>query len=968
MFCNLKTRSYYSMSRSSISIDDIIVHAHDRKMDCACLVDIDVMYGALEFYTKAVAANLKPILGLSTKIDNQEYIFIAKNYQGYLKLCVLSSAINHQEKFKVEDFASDDIVLISQFKAPGFKNYYQPDDLAIHEALFANKDDYKKFKALIAINKGILYDEVEDDQEIADKYLYDEAQAQAIFSKQQLDNTSKLLDSINLKIDLNTQNHFVQFSNKHKAYDLLQERCRQGLIKRFGEKVEKKYIDRIKYELDIIHKMGFDDYFLVVQDYVAFAKQKNIAVGPGRGSAAGSLVSYVLQITDIDPLQYGLIFERFLNSHRQTKPDIDIDFMDNRRQEIIDYLFTKYGKDRVAHIITFQKIKIKTAIRDIARILDIDLKIVNLICKSISDWFDTDIEATVKEKKVIADYEAKYPQLFELAKFIMGAPRQIGTHAAGIVICNKPLQEVIPTTLSAEGLNTTQYSMEWIEPTGLIKMDILGLVNLSIINDCVDEINKHATKKFDIEKIPLDDLKVFKQLCAGNTLGIFQLESPGMTRVIQKIQPKSIEDISIASALFRPGPQANIPTYVANKKKPDSIEYIDDRLTPVIAPTYGIIIYQEQVIQTVCLVANWSLAEADIFRRAISKKQFDKIAKIKADFIKAAINNNYTEAKANQIFDYLIKFASYGFNHSHSIAYALIAYQMAYLKTYYPLQFYTCLLTYNPVAKINIYLQEAKANGITILPPDINHSDVGFSIYKNNIIFGFAPIKGIGGETVSKILTARAKAKSWDNFEDCLKDLIANGVGESALQLLIKAGCFDCFFNKQIPNRASILASLSDVYQAIKTYTPKYGYLKSITYTTIEENKETKKKENDEQFGLLGISFTAHPIVEIKENNAELMKDVFNLNYIINEGQMRQPYKTLIYVSKIRLIKTKTGLNMAFVSCEDETRSLTDAVTFNSILDNPQQRLMFQTNKYLLVEVVKSSKSIKINKVLKEVA
>lgn len=967
MYTNIKTRSHYSMAMSSISIDDIINHARENKQQYVCLVDVNVMYGALEFYTKAVAAGLKPVIGLSVYVEKDEYVLLARDYKGYIVLCNLSSAINHNKKWKLSDFGSDHVTVISKNKAPGFNNWVKDEDLAIHESLFVSKSDFSKYKALLAINKGCLYDEIEDNKEIASKYLLDDAQAQKIFTPAQINLTSKLLNEINLNIPLNKENFFVKFDPKKNSNLLLQERCRQGLIKRLGEKVPKKYIERIKYELDIIHKMGFDDYFLVVQDYVAFAKQNNIMVGPGRGSAAGSLVSYVLEITNIDPLQYGLIFERFLNSHRQTKPDIDIDFMDNRRQEVIDYLFNKYGQDKVGHIITFQKIKIKTAIRDIARILNIDLSIVNMICKSISDWFDTDIDTVVKEKKVVAEYEKKYPQLFELARFIMGMPRQIGTHAAGIVICNQPLHDVVPTTLSAEGTNTVQYSMEYIEPVGLIKMDILGLVNLSIINDCVDEINKHAKKTFDINQIPLDDQKVFKQLCLGNTLGIFQLESPGMTNVVRKIQPKSIEDISIASALFRPGPQANIPTYLKNKKDPDAIEYIDERLKDILAPTYGIIIYQEQVIQTLCLVANWSLAQADIVRRAISKKKLDKLEGIEKEFIDSAIKNGYSEKKANEIFAYLLKFASYGFNHSHSIAYALVSYQLAYLKTYYPNQFYACLLSYNPTSKAANYLAEAKNNGITSLPPDINHSQVGFSIYDGKIIFGLGAIKGIGAAGIEKVLVARKEAKEWKSIKDCIRDLVKNGVGQSTLEILAKAGCFDCFINKDLPNRSSIIASLESIVKAVKTYTPKYGYLSNITYTKIQDNKETSKKENQDQFDILGIAFSAHPILEIKEANQELMKDAFTLSYIKNEAQPYVKYKTLVYINSFRKIKTKTGTNMAFISLEDETMTITDAVTFNNVLDNVEQAPLLGKEKYLYCTVSKSGRSLRIDKIIKEV-
>ncbi len=967
MYINLKTRSYYSMSISSISIDDIIDFAKKQKAKYVSLVDINVMYGALEFYFKANAAGLKPVIGLSVFKDNEESIFIAKNYNGYIKLCGISSCVCHNKDLDPLKYACDDLIVISAKKLNGFKNHFTPEQLPLHEALFVNKQDYKKYKALLAMNQEIMYDEVQDDENIAKKHLLTDEQANKLFSKEQLANLDKLVESIDWTIDFN-QNHFVKFDKKYKSYDLLQERVRQGFIQRFGEKVSKKYIERAKYELDIIHKMGFDDYFLVVQDYVAYAKQHNIAVGPGRGSAAGSLISYLLNITDIDPLEYNLIFERFLNSQRKTKPDIDIDFMDNRRQEIFDYLFTKYGADKVAHIITFQKIKIKTAIRDIGRILGIELPTINLICKNISDIFDTDLDSTIKEKKVLQDYESKYPQLFELAKFIIDMPRQIGMHAAGVVICDKPLDQVLPTTLSAEGTNTTQYSMEYIESVGLIKMDILGLVNLSIIADCVDEINKHAEKKFDIEKIPLDDQKVFNQLTQGNTIGIFQLESPGMTRVVRQIKPKNIEDISAASALFRPGPQANIPLYLENKKNPDKIEYIDEKLKDILAPTYGIIVYQEQVIQVLCQVANWSLAQADIVRRAISKKHVDKLLNIQKEFIEGASKNGYSKAKAEKIYEYLLRFASYGFNHSHSIAYALVSYQLAYLKTYYPREFYSCLLTYNngATAKVNQYLHEAKQNGIIILPPSINHSQAGFSLYNKKIIFGFGCLKGIGTETLNKILTAREK-KQFKNLNEAFLELNNAGVGEAAVEILIKAGCFDELFDDKCPNRISLLTSLHDVYSSFKHVTTKYGKIGKTTYIKVEQTEKQTELDKDEQFKILGITFDKHPIETLKAKDPESYKDCFTLNYVMEQESKTNKYKVLVYINSIRKIKTKTGIDMAWISCEDETRLVSNATCFSNILHDPVQAKLLDKKKFLIVEVNKTSTSLKFNKIIKEI-
>jgi len=968
MFINIKTRSYYSMMYSSISIDDIIKNALDNKQTYACCVDVNVMYGALEFYTKAIANKIKPIIGLSVFVNTKEVTLLAKNYKGYIALCKISTLINHNNEFKLEDYASDDLIVITELDLKGFNNLYKPNELAAHEALFVNKQDYSKYKALVAINSNLLYDEVSNDEELAKKYLLSEEEANNFYSKEQIVKTQEIINSIDLVLPLNKENHFVKFNKDQDSYYLLRERCRQGIIRKLGEKVQRKYIERLNYELDIIHKMGFDDYFLVVQDYVAYAKQNNIAVGPGRGSAAGSLVSYVLDITEVDPLEYGLIFERFLNSQRQTKPDIDIDFMDNRRGEIFDYLFTKYGHNKTAHIVTFQKIKAKTSIRDIGRILNIDLTIINLICKSIPDYTDVDFKTMIEQSKALSGYKEKYPLLFDLATFMYGLPRQTGTHAAGVVICNQELSNIIPTTLSAEGTNTTQYSMEYIESCGLIKMDILGLVNLSIISDCIDEINKHAEKKFNIREIPLDDQKVFKQLSKGNTIGIFQLESGGMTNLIKKIQPKCIEDISACSALFRPGPQDNIPLFLKNRRDTDHIEYISDKLIPILEPTYGIIVYQEQVIETLCTVANWTLAQADIVRRAISKKKIDKLASIEKDFIESSIKNGYKKEEAQKIFDYILKFASYGFNHSHSICYSLISYQLAYLKTYYLLEFYACLLTYNngAMTKVNTYLAEAKANGIIVIPPSINHSKQGFGIYDRKIIFGFASLKGIGIETLNKILKAKAKHDEFKSLNDAIKALVNEGVTISALEILTKAGCFDELFDQQCPNRISLLTSLENVYNSFKDTTSKYGQIGSTSYVIVENNEQNIEQSKKDQFAILGIYFDKHPIIALKEKYQELAKQTFSLNYIIENGNYKDIYKTIVLVNQVRKIKTKTGLSMAFVNIEDETRIVPDATSFGSTLTDPEQIAIFDKGKFVLMDVVKTTKSLKILKVREE--
>jgi DNA polymerase-3 subunit alpha len=456
---------------------------------------------------------------------------------------------------------------------------------------------------------------------------------------------------------------------------LLQSKCRDGLKQRLGStNAPIKYIERLKKELTIIDQMHFDDYFLVVQDYVNFAKRSGILVGPGRGSAAGSLVAYVLGITEIDPIEHDLIFERFLNPSRQTLPDIDIDFMDNRRNEIVEYLFDRYGNNHVAHIVTFQRMKAKMAIRDAGRILGIELPIINNISKLISVQYDLDLSNAIKTSKALASFANKYADLFDIAQKIANFPRQIGLHAAGVIITNTRLDDVIPIQSSTDGINATQYSMEYLEPLGLIKMDILGLVNLTTINETIKLIKKEQSKNVDLSKINLHDKKVFDQLSNGNTIGIFQLESLGMRNLIMKIKPTSIEDISITSALFRPGPQKNIPDYLKNKAQPNNIQYLNDDFKEVLSSTYNIIIYQEQVIEIVQRVAGFTLAEADLFRRAISKKDANKLNQLRKQFIVGAQKNKYSEIEINKIFDFIYEFANYGFNHSHSLAYSYVSY------------------------------------------------------------------------------------------------------------------------------------------------------------------------------------------------------------------------------------------------------------------------------------------------------
>ena len=962
MFVNLITKSYYSISISAISIDEIINFAIKNKQQYVSLIDKNVMYGAIEFYTKAKKNNLRPIIGLNLTLNNNEIYLIALNNNGYLKLCKISSIINCFPSQDWMQHVTDDLIVISNqewLKKFNAKNKYLDCDLALHEALFAAKDDYEKYKAIIAIKNNQLYFDVNDSNDLMNKYLWTQQQAQQIFTKLQLDNLANLLQKINLTIPLNQNNYFIKFDPKKDSHELLKARCKQGLIYRIGEKVPQKYIDRIKYELDVIHQLNFDDYFLVVQDYVTYAKQNNIMVGPGRGSVAGSLVSYVLGITNIDPLKYDLIFERFLNKARKSMPDIDVDFMDSRRNEIIDYLQAKYGQQHVAHVITFQKIKLKTGIRDVGRILNIDLKIINLICKKITSDLEKNIDYEIKTNKNLIASINEYPQLFKLAFYLVGLPRQIGLHPAGVVLAQQSLTNLAPLCLSNDNIKIVQYSKEYLEGIGLIKLDILGLSNLSIISDCSEKIRQNSNPNFNLSKINFNDLKVYTMLHRGETVGIFQLESAGMTNIIRKINPKSIGDICDTLALFRPGPRNNISLYLENKNKKENMTFINEKLKDILLPTYGIILYQEQVIQIVQKVANYSLSEADLFRQAISKKKYDDLKQLKSDFIVRAVKNNYQQDEANKIFEYVLKFGLYGFNKSHSISYAIISYQMAYLKTYYPLEFFVCLLTYNNNAtdKIITYLIEAKKNKISILPPSLNYSQNDFTIYQNKILFGFNAIKGIGYETIKKIITIRNSCfeKKFINLFDALTKLVNHEIGLSVLQILINGGCFDEFFNNDVPNRTSLLINLENIFKAIKLSSPNYNMLLELKFDKFDHlTKQQIAQETITQTNLLGIDFSINPITIIKKNNS--FPHLHSLNEIQSFPSDRKAnYLAIVKIIKIKRMKTKKNVNIAWLTLEDETTVTTNVIVFNNILVNNDENTLLEVNNFLLVELANIS-------------
>ncbi len=965
---NINTYSNYSLLSSALSIDKIIDFAISQGKNYVCLTDIN-LYGAMEFYLKCKKNNLIPVIGLSVSIffdpenkENKKYDFVlyAKNKKGYLNLVKISSFLSTNTEFEWEKYL-DNLFIVDKLDNFDFKTISKvysidknkPNAIAFNESRYHTHNDKKIYNALVAIrdNKIVSVNELEEGNDL---HLFNNNESLDAFNHVQIENLNREIKEIDLIIEFE-KNNIIEYprDNKISSKMLLHQFCLNGLDQRiFNKEIDSnkkdEYIQRAEYELEIINQMGFNDYFLVIQDFIKHAKNNHILVGPGRGSAAGSLVAYLLGITDIDSIKYNLLFERFLNPGRITMPDIDIDIMDIRRDEVVNYIFEKYGHNHVAHIITFQRIKAKMALRDVGRILNIDLKEINLICKNLGSDYDDNLSAAITTKKVKDSYLV-YKDLYDIAIGIIGCPRQTGIHAAGIVLSKKPLIDIIPIQTSVNGEITTQFSMDYLEDLGLIKMDLLGLTNLSTISHVCTLIKINHGIEIDLNHINLNDQKVFADAQKGYTLGIFQLESRGMTSVVKKIKPTCIEDISICSALYRPGPMQNIKSFVARRNNEEKIEYIDLKNKDILEPTYGIIVYQEQVINLVRKIANFSLAEADMFRRIISKKKEKELDKFKNLFFEKALQNGYTEKELEKIYNFIYTFADYGFNHSHSVAYSLISYWLLYLKHYYPLEFMIILMTFceSDKTKIEAYIEECFRLKINVKKPDINISNRSFGLYKKNtILFGLNSIKGIGAETSKKIIEIRNKLKNkkFNDFCDAIKNLSSNKIGQSNLETLIYAGTFDSFNL----SKKYMLANLADIIETSQNLKEDGSFifeprLKDVDKETNEEIEFFKNKEID----LLGINF-----YNIKENEIDFAEisnkysgyNIKSVTDVSNNGF----FDSIVVFNSIKITKSKKGKDMVVVNLVDIYNNKARLMGFNQTLLKNLETLD-TTKKYLVL-------------------
>ncbi|MBI5150945.1 MAG: DNA polymerase III subunit alpha, partial [Candidatus Pacebacteria bacterium] len=758
-----------------------------------------------------------------------------------------------------------------------------------------------------------------------------------------------------------------------QTYDsVFRKMAKDGLVKRFGEHPTEEMKKRLAYELDVITKKGFTTYFLIVQDFVNWAKNNGIYVGPGRGSAAGSLTAYALNITNINPLEHGLPFERFMNPQRPTPPDIDMDFADLHRDDVIHYVTQRYGEDKVAQIITFGAMEARAAIRDVGRALGMPYSEPDRIAKLIPP--NTDIQAALDSVVELREYykQEKFKKLLDLSRKVEGNVRHSSVHAAGIVISDKPLTEYTPIMRdNKEGKIITQYDGKSLDVNvsdnaiGLLKMDFLGLRNLSILGEAIAIIEKTQQKKIDLATIPIDDPAVYKLLSSGETTGVFQLESGGMRRVARTLKPSSFSDITAMVALYRPGPMELINDFIEGKHYPGKVMYPHKDLEPILKETYGILVYQEQALQIANVLAGYSLGEADILRRAIGKKKKEIMDQQKAEFVKRSVHHGYTQEVAEKVWSYIEKFAGYGFNKAHAASYAMIAYQTAYMKVKYPVEYMTAMLSIesgsksaNSEEKITTGVMECKRMKIAILPPDINKSDKNFSIEphadslnKTAIRFGFVAIKNVGTAAIDAILEAK-RAGDFSSFTDFLMRVDSRRVNKKVLECLIKIGCFDTF-----SNRASLLLHIDDVRAKLQKFDIEIdgqdNLFSSATNKKVQEVKDTFPQEQEYpqaellsfEKELLGFYLTEHPMASaLKAVTKSATKKIAELDVHVHKD-------TVIWLGGIitswRMVVTKAkGQEMGFGTLDDGT-GLIEFVVFPKAF-SPAKSLLAVDNVVLL--------------------
>ncbi|UOE93428.1 DNA polymerase III subunit alpha [Alkalihalobacillus sp. LMS39] len=814
--------------------------------------------------------------------------------------------------------------------------------VATNHVHFLEKEDAMAYETVQAIRLGEPIDSNIKEEKTLQYYLKAKDEMTSLF-KAVPEAIQHTIDIANMcHVELHFHQHLLPKyplpDKQMTAHEYLQHLCKKEVQIRYPN--ESKVYQRLEYELDVIASMNFSDYFLIVWDFMKFARENGIMTGPGRGSAAGSLVAYLLNITKVDPIRYDLLFERFLNPERISMPDIDIDFSDQRRDEVIEYVKQKYSKNNVAQIITFGTLAAKAAIRDVGKALVIDQAIIDKLAKQIPSAPGMTLQKALRESKdmkALIERSEQAQLLFETAKKVEGLPRHTSTHAAGIVISEKPLLQSVALQPGQEDMALTQYPMAILEEIGLLKMDFLGLRNLTLIEEIVSLIQSYEKVDVDIDKIDMSDEKTYQLLSRGETTGVFQLESEGMRQVLKKLGPTEFEDIVAVNALYRPGPMQFIDDYIDRKHGKKQPYYIHPHMQPILEKTYGVMIYQEQIMKIASSMAGFSLGEADLLRRAVSKKKREDLEHQRAKFIAGAIQSGYSESSANEVYDQIVRFSNYGFNRSHAVAYSVIAYQLAYLKAHYPHAFYAALLTsvsYHD-QKLLQYIREANRVRIKVLPPSINNSSVHFGLENGSIRFGFQAIKHVGIKAAYEIIKKRQKSSYKDLYDFCSR-VDVKTVSKKTIEVLIISGCFDeCGYH-----RAQLLASLDDVLtycDELKKTSEGVGQLFSIDegkkpYDDVPPFTDKEKLRFEKE--VVGFYLSGHPITAFQS----ILQD-YNIQDLALIEPIPKKQRIAGLVEQVRKVKTKKGDDMLFVLVSDETGEI-DITVFPKVFEQYKQQLL----------------------------
>ena len=925
----LNVKTHYELLSSLIKIDDLVSFCRDNNVKTIGITDTN-MFSAMEFINSCNKNGIKPIIGVSFQIEKYNMILYAKSYKGYVNLLNLVS-IRNTSSLSKNAFLDhkDELICVTS----DYNNYLEYKELYIDvylsytnisernnallvtdkivfmkEALYFNDSDKDYLKYLNLIRDGKTIDNFEDySYDNSLNFDIDEFDAQTTIHFASLCNL--ILPDYNFKLPEYSPN----------KVELLSNLCNKGLNKRLNGNVPLSYLDRLNMELKVINDMNFTDYFLIVYDFVLYAKKSGIVIGPGRGSAAGSLVSYSLGITEIDPLKYDLIFERFLNKDRITLPDIDVDIEYLRRNEVVNYVKNKYGYDKVANIVTFGTLLPKQVIRDVGRILKISNSKIDHLIKMIND------KETFKELDGSHDFlelinnDDELKKVVRICKKLEGLKRHTSIHAAGVVISDEPLMNKVPLYKSSDNL-LTGFTMEYLESIGLLKIDFLAIKNLTTIDSIIKLVKNNYGIDININKIPLNDSKTLNLFYNANTLGIFQFESEGMMKFLKSLKVKNFDDLVNAIALYRPGPKDNISLFIDVRERRKKANYIVPELESILGNTNGIIIYQEQILDILKKIGGFSYSEADIIRRAMSKKKEDVIEKYRKDFILGSFANGVDKEKANLIYDLILKFANYGFNKSHSVAYSFVAYQMAFLKSYFPALFMICLLNdcIGNVGKTKDYVNETHKIGASFIRPNVIYSTNKYELIDNKILYPLNIIKNVGKEAVMSILEAR-ELNDFTDYISFVKNVYSSKVNIGIIENLIYSGCLDCFNL----NRKTMIDNLQNVieYSSLCKELGEKNVLKPEIILAKEFDQTTIMNKEHELFGFY---IDNHPTSKLRNEKMIYLDEL--------PKYFDRIVASIGLIENIKEIKTKNNEIMAFISISDE-KTNTILVAFPKVYD-----------------------------------